>query len=95
MKFIAETKEENSFAEKLAKEYRQLYGRKATAIKRENAYAVSMWSATDIQEKHNLSDEKAEKFLEDYESILKDRSRESGWNFIEYADISDYTENEE
>lgn len=86
MKFIAETAEEDALVQKLAKEH------KATAIRRENAYAVTMWSVADVQEKHNLSDEKAEAFLEDYEKRLTESSVSGGWDFIEYADVSDYTD---
>lgn len=84
MKFIAETKKENTLVQKLAKEH------KATAVRREDAYAVTMWSVTDVQEKHKLNDEKAEAFLEDYEKRLTESSISGGWDFIEYADVSDY-----
>ena len=95
MKFIAETKEENALAEKLAKEYRQLYNHEAKAIKREDAYAVTMWSVADVQEALDLNNENAEVFLENYENRLEDSSISGGWRFIEYADISDYTKGEE
>lgn len=87
MRIIAETKAENELVKRLAEQYG------ATATMRENAYAVTMWCAADVKEKHDIiSNERAEAFLEDYERRLAESSISGGWDFIEYADVTDYEE---
>ena len=83
MLIIATTKEENELVQKLAKEHM------ARAINREDAFAVTMWSIEDVESKCG---ENAELFLEDYENRLKEHSISGGWDFIEYADFSDYVD---
>ena len=85
MRIIAESKEENELVKKAGKEYG------ASAVMRENAYAVTMWCAADVKEKHDdIDDDGAEAFLEAYERRLVESSISGGWDFIEYADVSDY-----
>ena len=84
MLIIATTKEENELVQKLAKEHM------AMARKREDAFAVTMWSIEDVKNNRDISDKNAESFLEDYENRLKEHSISGGWGFLEYADFSDY-----
>lgn len=86
MIIIAENKEENILVAKLSKKH------SARAVMREDGYAVTFWSIEDVKEKHTLSDDAAEAFLEAYENRLQESSISGGWDFIDYADISDYRE---
>lgn len=85
MIIIAETKQENELVEKLAKEHH------SRAIKREDGYAVTVWSVDDVVGcKDNVTKEAAEQFLEFYENRLKDSVIDGGSDFIRDADYSGF-----
>ena len=85
MILISESKEENKIVEELAKTH---HGR---AIMREDGYAMTIWSVNDVVSNRDVSPEQAEAFLEDYERRLAESAISGGWDFIEYADMSEYT----
>lgn len=85
MIIIAENKMENEKVEKLAKELGARY------YNRENAYGVTVWSIEDAcGHNPNLTEEKAEAFLESYEKRLSEACIEGGNDFLQYADYSGY-----
>lgn len=86
MIIIAENKKENELVQKLAKEY---HGR---AIERDCGYAMTVWSIEDLKSKHDMTDDNARQFLEDYERRLAESAISGGWDFIDYADVSEYIE---
>ncbi len=93
MIIIAENKQENELVKELVKE---LEGRcTVRGIMREDGYAMTVWSVADVQEKYDISDENAEAFLEAYERRLAESSISGGWDFIDYADLSEYEDDEE
>lgn len=85
MIIIAESKQENELVEKLAKE------NFARAVRREDGYAVTVWSVGDVVgRKNNITEEGAERFLECYENRLKDNCISGGDVFLEEADYDGY-----
>ena len=87
MIIIAETKQENELAKKLAKE------NGGRAIMREDAFAATFWSVNDVigrERADNINEAGAEKFLERYEKRLEENSVQGGHDFLDYADYSGY-----
>ena len=89
MIIIAENERENELVQRLAKEH---HGR---AIERDCGYAMTVWSIEDIKSKHDMTNENARQFLEDYERRLAESAISGGWDFIDYADVSQYVETDE
>ena len=48
-----------------------------------NLYAKVVWTASDVQDLFDLTDEQAAEFLNDNERIIQDRMVELGWSVIE------------
>lgn len=86
MIIISENKTEDTLVQEIAKAHG------ARAIMRDSGYAMTIWSIEDVKEKHDMSDENARQFLEDYERRLAEGAISGGWDFIDYADVSDYKE---
>lgn len=85
MIIISEGKHEDALVEELAKKYH------ARGIAREDGFAPTFWSVKDITaSKEKITKENAEAFLEYYERKLEEGAISGGWDFINYADYSDY-----